>query len=405
MIQPPRKDPRFLLYSHDSFGLGHLRRSLTLSEGLLESFPQAELLVVTGSPCASLFAIPAGAGLVKLPSVTKNDDGSYVPRTLGTSLERLRRIRKGLLLESFRAFRPDLIIVDHKVIGWSGEAFELLQAARAEGVRTLLGIRDIIDSSEAVAQEWDDDKSRWALAEGYDCVCVYGVPEVFDPTIEYPIPSELSERVEFTGYVANLRNSSHRHPVPAMRPRVLVTMGGGEDGARRLNIYLEGIERQRAPWDTVLVSGPLLNDSEARRIRRRARMIGNVEVRRFYSDMPRLMSECDAVVSMAGYNTCTEIMQSGKPWVLLPRTHPRMEQAIRAERLSKLGLAAQLPDPKPDDLRIAVQAALDRVQMPTDPIPSLDGVQRVCAIAADLLGMRVTLPKAARERATQEVVS
>ena len=55
MIQPPRKDPRFLLYSHDSFGLGHLRRSLTLSEGLLESFPQAELLVVTGGAGQATF--------------------------------------------------------------------------------------------------------------------------------------------------------------------------------------------------------------------------------------------------------------------------------------------------------------------------------------------------------------
>lgn len=405
MIQPQKEGPRILLYSHDSFGLGHLRRSLTLSEGLLDSFPQAQLLIVTGSPTATLFEIPARAGLVKLPSVTKNDDGSHVPRTFGSSLKLLRRIRQGLLLESFRAFRPDLIIVDHKVIGWHGEAVGLLEAARAGGVRTLLGVHDIIDSSEAVAREWGDDKTRWALAEGYDSVCVYGVPEVFDPRIEYPTPPEFSERVEFTGYVANRGHRYHRSPVPAMRPQVLVTTGGGEDGARLLNIYLEGIEGQKAPWDTVLVSGPLLDDSEARRIRRRARMIGNVEVRRFYADMPRLLSDCDAVVSMAGYNTCTEVMQSGKPWVLLPRTHPRMEQAIRADRLSKLGLAVRLADPKPGYLRLAVRAALDRVRMPVDPIPSLDGVQRVCAIAADLLEVPLTLSVAARKRRTQKAVS
>jgi predicted glycosyltransferase len=136
----------------------------------------------------------------------------------------------------------------------------------------------------------------------------------------------------------------------------------------------------------------LLNDSEARRIRRRARMIGNVEVRRFYADMPRLLSECNAVVSMAGYNTCTEVLQSRKPWVILPRTHFRLEQAIRAERLAKLGLAIQLPQAKPDELRRAVGMALEREPMPLESVPSLGGVQRVCAIAAELLEVPAALP-------------
>ena len=403
----PRLDsaPRFLLYSHDSFGLGHLRRTLTLCEGLRERFPEAELLCVTGSPCSSLFPLPKGVDLVKLPSVTKDERGHYIPRTLGSSFRRLLKLREGLLLEAYRAFRPHLVIVDSKVIGLEGEALSLLEATRTDGVRTVLGIRDIIDEPAVVGGEWSDDKSRWALSEGYDRVCVYGTPGVFDVRSEYPIPAELAPRVEYTGYVVRERNIAHHQSVPSMLPQVLVTMGGGEDGEQRIGNYLACLELSRAPWRTVLIGGPLLDDSSARRLRRRARMIGNVDVRRFYADLTRLLSECSAVVSMGGYNTCGEVLQSQKPWVILPRTQPRMEQALRAERMSALGLASYLIDPRPGELRRAVANALDRGSMPAGRIPSLDGVARVCTIVAEMLEVSPLLPRPADEVPTQKTVS
>jgi len=53
---------RFLLYSHDSWGLGRLRRCLTLAAGLTRAFPRAEVLLITGSPCATLFPTPERVG-------------------------------------------------------------------------------------------------------------------------------------------------------------------------------------------------------------------------------------------------------------------------------------------------------------------------------------------------------
>jgi len=394
MVTPSeRAGPRILLYSHDSYGLGHLRRSLNLSEGLRARFPTAELLCVCGSPCPSLFPLPPGVGLLKLPSVTKDERGRYVPRTLGTSLARLMRMREALLLEAYRSFRPDVVLVDHKVIGLEGEALPLLREAREQGARTLLGIRDIIDEPAVVAQEWRDERSRWALAECYDRVCVYGSPDVFDVRREYPISEELSRRVEFTGYVARDHEPIQRRPIPSMRPQALVTGGGGEDAYERMSGYLDTLEKSPVPWSSVLIAGPLMEDSLARRLRRRARMIGDVEVRRFYADMPRLLDECDVVVSMAGYNTATEILKSRKPWVVLPRTRPRLEQALRAERLSRLGLARTLIDPQPDELRRAVYCALDRGPMPEEKIPALDGAARLATIVAGLLDPGLLVPR------------
>lgn len=391
-----RSAQRFLLYSHDSWGLGHLRRSLTLAAGLVERFPAAEILLVTGSPCATLFPTPPRVGLVKVPSVSKSASGDYVPRSLAGTIADTLQLRRNLILAAYKSFQPTLILVDHKVIGLQGEAYEVLRAARADGVLTVLGVRDVIDSPGAVALEWGGEKCRWALSEGYDRVCVYGSPEVYDTRLEYPIPPELGERVQFTGYVVRPT------PVPAerarrARPQVLVTMGGGEDGARHLDVYLTALERAHPAWDSVLVGGPLLGERDARRLRRRADALGNVQVRRFHADLPWLLGESDAVMAMAGYNTCAEILQSEKPCVLLPRTLPRMEQAIRAERFAELGLAQSLIDPEPADMLAAVERALSAGPPRRERIPPLSGVERLCSIVQDLLipGLQPAVSRAA----------
>jgi len=377
-------DPRFLLYAHDSWGLGHLRRNLTLATALTEAFPAASVLIVTGSPCATIFPCPDRVELIKLPSVTKDEDGAYVPRTLPGSIHFTLELRRRLLLETFEAFDPHLIIVDHQVLGLGGEALGMLRAAKRRGVRTILGMRDVVDSARSVSLEWSSADCWWALTDGYDKICIYGSPEVFDPCSEYELPDPMVERLEFTGYVVRPTPPASRRPLPATRPQALVTMGGGQDGGRFIDRYLDSLAVEPADWDSVIITGPLLDSREARRIKRRASLLPHTTVHRFHSDLPRLLEDSRAVVAMAGYNTCAEVLMSGTPTVYLPRTFPRQEQVIRATRLANLGLAQSLVDPTPAELRAAVARAIVQPGVDAD-VPSLDGCRRLCDVAGRLL--------------------
>ena len=49
-MRAPRKDGRILIYSHDTFGLGHLRRCRTIAHSLVERFKQLSVLILSGSP-------------------------------------------------------------------------------------------------------------------------------------------------------------------------------------------------------------------------------------------------------------------------------------------------------------------------------------------------------------------
>jgi len=386
--------PRILLYSHDSWGLGHLRRNLTLAAALGEAFPRASLLLMTGSACATLFPLPPRVELIKMPCVTKDSSGEYVPRALPGPLEPVLALRQELLMAALRTFEPDLVIIDHQVLGLQGEALPLLREARRRGIATLLGLRDIIDSADSVLRDWDSDECRWAFSEGYDRVCVYGAPEVFDPRIEYPVANGLAERLEFTGYVVRNSAPTSRRPLPALRPQILVTTGGGEDGAEHLETFLDSLELAEPDWDSVVLTGPLMDPRRIRHLKRKASLLPRVSVHRFHSDLPRLLGESSVVVSMAGYNTCAELLKSGKPFILLPRSRPRQEQLIRARRFELLGLGRCLEDPGAEELRSTVEEAF---AMPRPhATPSLKGCERLCAIAGDLLGV------ADRRDATQE---
>jgi predicted glycosyltransferase len=390
MLHAPHAQPpeRILLYSHDSYGLGHLRRTLTLAGALAERFHGASVLIVSGSPCATHFALPRGVEIVKLPSVTKNGDGQYAPRSLHGGLDQLERLRRALLGQAFDAFEPQLLIADHQPIGLDGELLEVLRRARRRGTRTLLGLRDIIDDPKTVAAQWSHPDIREALATLYDRVCVYGTPEVFDQRVEYPIPPELSARVEFTGYVVRPAGAPKSERTgPIHRPHVVVTAGGGEDGEGHVATYLECLALAPAEWDTTLVLGPLMHSKEVRQIKRAARALRNVRVHTFHADMPRLFAESDAVVSMAGYNSVAEILQARVNTVLLPRVFPRREQLIRAQRLEQLGLARCLVEARPSSLRAAVEEALE-LRRAWGTQPRLDGHLRVGEIAAELLAER-----------------
>jgi len=380
---------RVLLYSHDSVGLGHLRRNLAIAGEISATFPNSSILIVTGSPCATQFKLPANTDLVKIPSISKDRKGRYVHRNFSGSLEKILEFRSKMILESFHLFEPGLVIIDHQLTGLKGEALDMLREAKKKGVLTIYGLRDVKDSPEVVNRHWDTDASRWALEEGYDRVCIYGMPEVFDPRVAYAPCLDNVKQVDFTGYIIPQTNKALKAPKPRKRKRVLVTFGGGGDGALRAEQYLQALAIKPASWDSHIITGPLMDADMKHRIRDQAKMlqpIGSVKVQRFHRNIPALLRQVDAVVSMAGYNSCTEILQSGVPAVLLPRSFPRKEQLIRATRMAELGWVTVLPETNPDPQKLlnAVEAAL-ALPRRRHPGPDLDGLSKLSYIIVELL--------------------
>ena len=179
---PTTRPRRVVLYSHDTFGLGHLRRSRALASALTQSDTVQSAIILTGSPVAGRFTFPERVDHVRLPGVTKLPDGSYISQTLGLDIEEITSLRAGLIESAIEQYAPDLLIVDKEPTGFRGELLPTLKRLKADGkTKIVLGLRDVLDEPKVLATEWARNGAIEATEEFYDDMWIYGVKSVYDP--------------------------------------------------------------------------------------------------------------------------------------------------------------------------------------------------------------------------------
>lgn len=337
LSKPP---PRVLIYSHDTFGLGHLRRNLAIASHLLQRKRPYEPLLLTGSPVIREWPTPAGLRIKSLPPVVKTEREEYKPRDASKTFQELKAQRERIIQEAIRQFQPDVFLVDHAPAGMKGELLDSLALIRREmpGTQTVVGLRDVIDSAEHVIPLWRQQGIYDLLEWAYDRILVYGSRELYATDREYQFPASLRDKVRYSGYIA--RHPRRRFSRNAnSSPTILVTTGGGGDGFPLMHDYLRASESlPRGAARSVLVLGPLMDPQEREALESAARDRSDVVLIPYATELLDLLESADVVVSMGGYNTSAEILASKKPAVIVPRTTPREEQLVRARILARLGL-------------------------------------------------------------------
>ncbi|WP_170553628.1 glycosyltransferase family protein [Ruegeria atlantica] len=383
--------PRILFYSHDTFGLGHLRRSRALAAAITQANPQASALILTGSPVAGRFTFPRRVDHVRLPGVTKRADGSYAARTIGMGIEEVTELRAGLIQTAVQQFDPDMLIVDKEPTGFRGELLPTLEhLLHSQRTKLVLGLRDVLDEPEVLAAEWERKEALTATERFYHEIWVYGLRSIYDPTKGLPLSHAAQSRTHWTGY---LRRDLGPVGEPPEQPYILITPGGGGDGKAMVNQVLSAYEKDPTLSPrAVLVYGPFLSGELREEFETRvAALNGRVTAVGFESQIETLFAGAAGVVCMGGYNTFCEVLSFDKRAVIVPRTTPRLEQWIRASRAEGLGLVRML-DENRDGL--TADAMIEAIRdLPHQPLPSqtiqdglLDGLDYVIDRVDALLG-------------------
>lgn len=360
---------RLLFYTHDSFGLGHFRRSLTVASYLARHIDGLSILMLTGLDSAASFEAPPGVDFVKLPGIWKSGADTYRSRHLRVSFTRVRRLREKLILAVARAFKPGMVVVDTVPRGVDGELLSMLRYLRRHepAVRVALTLRDVLDSPEHIVPVWRELGVYDALQRFYDEVWVAGCQPVFDPVAMYELPSSLHGRVKFCGYVVR---SSAADDVAVLRqelrlgdaPLVVASCGGGGDGYPLLDAYADvagGLARDGVCSAVFL--GPDLPAAQRRTLKQRLLPLSErVSTYDFRPDLVAFLQLASVSVSMAGYNTASEIVAQGTPAVVVPRVTPRVEQLLRAQAFAARGLLRVVRPERlnPETLQAEVRAAL-----------------------------------------------
>jgi predicted glycosyltransferase len=392
---------RILIYSHDTFGLGNIRRMLEIARHLVQSSSEISVLVITGSPMLHAFRMPAHIDYVKLPCLSRNVDGRYGARFLDLSLHDTVRLRANIIRSTIADFCPDLILVDKKPFGVEDELSGALVdlQSKVHRPKLVLLLRDILDSNEATTRVWRKNGYFEAIEAYYDQVLVVGAPQIFDLRREYQFPPFAAAKVQFCGYIAREPGRTPREEirrqlgVAGREPLVLVTPGGGEDGFSLVATTLEALAAlpvSQCPR-VHMVCGPEMNDDQRITVHLAAQSLPQVSIQDFSDDMMSLMAAADVVLAMGGYNTVCELLTLRKRALLVPRVKPGLEQLIRAECMARLGLVRMLhPDAlNPAALQAGLRAELAALaaHQISPQLSQLDGLAHVTAALLEAVGL------------------
>ena len=365
----PSAQQRALIYCQHILGMGHLIRSLAIARAL-EKF---DVVFVNGGEALSDLTIPAWVTVVNLPPMTSDAEFRALKSTReGVSVEHIQRARKHILLELMSKIRPDVVIIELFPFGRKRFAFELLPLLAhirlsAPSTKVVCSLRDIL-----VTKPDQSRHENWVVSlmnRYFDLLLVHSDPtfQTLDET--FSRCHDLLCPIQHTGFV------TQNPPLPAQcdsteepganedTPLILASIGGGRvgyellDSTVRASLLLASLH----PHRMLLFTGPYMPDSQYEQLRRLGNHGAHIEIRRFTTAFEPLMRRAALSVSMAGYNTCMNLLNAGTRALVLPFTgNKNDEQTIRARKLEERGLLTVLSpaDLHPERLALKMAASL-----------------------------------------------
>ena len=384
---------RILIYSQDGFGLGHLRRNLNICNQIKQRRAPASCLIIADSPVAPFFSLPANCDFIKIPTIVKVDTGIWRPDRLPMSEREVLAIRSDIIRNVAVSYQPDVFLVDHMPHGALGELAGPLQILKEHcpHTRIILGIRDILGAPEVIHRQWQTEGAFDAVEAFYDAVFIYGCADLFDVIGQYEFPEALVRKAQYCGYVCREAVAAAPRPPGKRRQRktkkekfILVTGGGGADASFFMDQFIDAARLLRGDlkFHAFVTTGPFMSKEQRALLNEKTQNLPIV-VSRLGADSVRYLRRADLVISMAGYNTISEILHFRKNAIVVPRAGPSAEQTMRSRLMSERGLFSTIHPTRLTAANLAEMIWKKLRQKPRineEQMPDLGGASRAAAL-------------------------
>ena len=333
---------RILFYCQPVLGIGHYIRS----RAIVRALSAFDVCFVNGGEIVAGLEMPACVEVINLPAL-KSDADFQTLRTSEhlDSLDEIKAQRKQQLAEIYDRFRPDAVIIELFPFGRRKFDFELLPLL--EKIRTssttkiVCSLRDILVSKRNQAQF---ETEACALMNRYfDLLLIHSDPNFQHLEETFPRVNDIKCEVCYTGFVAQALEPNSRPATlrdPASPREIVVSIGGGRVGKELIDCALAAANllAQNFLYRMHIVTGPHFPDEDFLRLQTRIAASPNFSLERFTPIFPAYLRCADLSISMAGYNTCMDILSAGVRAIVFPFTgNNNQEQTMRAEKLEKAG--------------------------------------------------------------------
>lgn len=350
---------KIMFYSQHVLGIGHFFRSMALAQAL----NRHQVLFVEGGDPLPGFVAPDHIRRLFLPPLMMDSEFKAMVTQEALDPEEIKPRRKRLLMEAFEDFAPDVLITELFPFGRKQFRFELmplLEAARKKPVRTrvVCSLRDIL--VEKANPDTYEEGVLHTLHSHYDLLLVHSDPRLIPLKETFQTVDKLRIPLVYTGFVVRkppprpITNQDHRSTKV-----IVVSSGGGKVGVDLLEATLRAVrDCSREELRLRAFIGPFMDPSDRARLEDIARGDPRMDLCPFSLDFLSELAKADLSVSMAGYNTCMDILSAGIKSLVYPFPQNR-EQALRAGKLEEAGHLKVLCDLDQETLSAAILGGLD----------------------------------------------
>lgn len=315
-------------------GMGHISRVIKLSDQICRNNPSDKVIVITDTKQLDKFN--ADCTIIKIPekiSYSKHDDSnpglnynSFLTATL----------REKIIFDTIRTYDPDMFFIDYRPKGFGEELTRSIKYLKGRS-KIYLITRDIINDVASTKSSWSKQKYVEFLKRYYSGLIIFGDKNLFDLEKMYGF-KEIKDKMIYLGYLVD----SKRYSVSKKR-NVLILVGSGNvgyDTARKVLENLSFLKKDASERIKVIVGPGMSNSRHDDLVKKNP----SVEFLRYVPDVPGEIKNASLIITMGGYNTCTEIMESDVPTVVIPYEEKDSgEQFVRAELFNELGLYSYVP--------------------------------------------------------------
>ena len=266
------RSKRVLIYSHDSFGLGHVSRCRTIANALVEADHGPLGADHLGLADHRLLRVPPGIDFVRVPGVVKLRNGEYTSLNLQIDIEQTLEMRTSIIRTPPTSSIPTCSSSTRSRSACAARSRDTLR--HAEGARHAAGARPARrhGRSGAAGAEWERKNVVPALRDLYDEIWIYGLPQINKPLAGIDLPPSVRHKMVYTGYLRRglprRRTSRRRRWRRSTEPFILVTAGGGGDGdaTDRLGAARPTRATRACRYGAVIVFGPFMQPTARREV-------------------------------------------------------------------------------------------------------------------------------------------
>lgn len=365
---------RIMFYCQHILGMGHLVRSTAIVEALAQDF---EILFVLGGVIPKDFSVQQKVQILQLPPISSNSNLTHLQANdPDRSLDHVKALRRQILLSTFEAYKPDILVTELFPFGrkqFSFELLPLLESAHRQNRRgrtmVVCSLRDILVLRKD--QPEYEERVCQLVNRFYDLILVHGDPNHQQLHETFRIASELLCPVRYTGYVVKKTSSELAASVPPQKQNavqtVVVSNGGGQpvSGHLLLESCLRAAEILQSvrPFHFHIFAGPFMEEETFQRLQHLASGIHSATFSRYTPNLAACLKQADLSISMAGYNTIMDVLSTGVRALVSPFIGGGdLEQTIRAQKMAQKGVLNILTPEQldPPQLAEAILTALDR---------------------------------------------